>query len=262
MEISIIQILLLTAYGFLAIWDTLNPNFGFNNPVVAGLFAGIIMGDIKTGLAIGGTLQLMVLGVGTYGGASIPDYMTGAVLGTAFAVTSGQGLKFGLAIAVPVGLLLVQFDVLARFVNTYFQHMADEAAEKRNYRKVELGNSLGVIPWGLSRALPIFICLYFGADLVNSILAVSPEWFLNGLKVAGGLLPAIGVAILLRYLPVKQYFAYIVFGFVAAAYMKIEMLGVALIGLAAAIIVYNKRKEEANKVVLSTNDGGTIEYDE
>lgn len=262
MDISTIQILLLTAYGFLAIWDTLNPNFGFNNPVVAGLFAGIIMGDVTTGLAIGGTLQLMVLGVGTYGGASIPDYMTGAVLGTSFAVTSGQGLEFGLAIAVPVGLLLVQFDVLARFANTFLQHVADDAAEKKDYRKVELGNVLGVIPWGLSRALPIFICLFFGEDLVNSILSASPEWILSGLKVAGGLLPAIGVGILLRYLPVKKYAAYIILGFVAATYMEVEILGVALIGLSAAIIVFNKRKEEGNKVIITANEGGTIEDDE
>ncbi|MEG1169980.1 MAG: PTS sugar transporter subunit IIC, partial [Erysipelotrichaceae bacterium] len=63
-EISIVQILLLTAYGFIAIWDDLNPGFKLGKPVVAGMFAGLIMGDIATGLLVGGTLQLMILGVG------------------------------------------------------------------------------------------------------------------------------------------------------------------------------------------------------
>lgn len=260
MEISIVQILLLTAYGFIAIWDDLNPGFKLGKPVVAGMFAGIIMGDIKMGLTVGGTLQLMILGVGTYGGASIPDYMTGAVVGTAFAVSSGKGVEQGLAIAVPVGLLMVQLDVLGRFCNTYFQHMADKGAEQRNYRKVELGNVLGMIPWGLSRALPIFLALFFGQDIVNTLLDNSPEWLMTGLKVAGGLLPALGIAILLHYMPLKKYWTYAVAGFVAATYMSVPMLGVALIGLVAAGIAY--MKADASVAVAANNEGGTIEDDE
>ncbi|MEG1638189.1 MAG: PTS sugar transporter subunit IIC [Erysipelotrichaceae bacterium] len=260
-EISIVQILLLTAYGFIAIWDDLNPGFKLGKPVVAGMFAGLIMGDISTGLLVGGTLQLMILGVGTYGGASIPDYMTGAIVGTAFAVSSGKGLEYALAIAVPVGLLMVQLDVLGRFTNTYFQHMADKGAEERNYRKVEMGNLLGILPWGLSRALPIFLALFFGQDIVATLLNNSPEWLMNGLKVAGGLLPALGIAILLRYMPLKQYWTYAIAGFVAATYLKIPMLGVALVGLVAAGIAF--MKADAPKAVVSvTNEGGTIEDDE
>ena len=51
--------------------------------------------DVTTGLVVGGTLNLLVLGIGNFGGASIPDYMTGALLGTAFAIQSGQGAEFG-----------------------------------------------------------------------------------------------------------------------------------------------------------------------
>lgn len=262
MEIQFWQIILLTLYGGLAIWDSLNPGFGFNNPVVGGLFAGTILGNMEVGLLVGGTLQLMILGVGTYGGASIPDYSTGALLGTAFAISSGQGLEFGLAIAVPVGLLLVQFDVLARFTNTYFQHMADAAVEVGDYKKVELGNLLGTIPWCLSRALAIFLALFFGADLVNSLLAASPTWLLNGLKVAGGLLPAVGIAILLRYLPLNKFYAYVVLGFIASTYLKVPMLGVALIGFALAVLVFNRRNETPQYAGAATTQGGLIEDDE
>lgn len=260
MEISFLQIILLSAYGFIAIWDDLNPGFKLGKPVVAGMFAGLIMGDLQMGLLVGGTLQLMILGVGTYGGASIPDYMTGAVVGTAFAVSSGKGLEYALAIAVPVGLLMVQLDVLGRFCNTYFQHMADKGAEQRNYRKVELGNVLGMIPWGLSRALPIFLALFFGQDIVKTLLDNSPEWLMNGLKTAGGLLPALGIAILLRYMPLKTYWMYAIAGFVAATYMNVPMLGVALVGLVAAGVAYARFDEPA--VAAAVNEGGTIEDDE
>ena len=58
-----------------------------NTPVGAGLIAGLIMGDLKTGLIIGGAMQLTVLGVGTFGGASKIDATTGTVLATAFSVS-------------------------------------------------------------------------------------------------------------------------------------------------------------------------------
>lgn len=257
---NLVQIILLSFYGVIGIWDDLNPGFKLGKPVVAGMFAGIIMGNIEIGLIVGGTLQLMILGVGTYGGASIPDYMTGSIVGTAFAVSSGQGLEFALAIAVPVGLLMVQLDVMGRFCNTYFQHFADKGAQQRNYRKVELGNLLGMIPWGLSRALPIFLALFFGEDIVTTLLKASPEWLMNGLKIAGGILPAIGIAILLRYMPIKAYWMYAVAGFIAATYLKVPMLGIALIGLVAAGIVY--ARQDVAVTMLQQNEGGTIEDDE
>lgn len=259
---SFIQIILLSLYGVIGIWDDLNPGFKLGKPVVAGMFAGLIMQDVQTGLLVGGTLQLMILGVGTYGGASIPDYMTGSIVGTAFAVSSGQGLEFGLAIAVPVGLLMVQLDILGRFCNTYFQHMADKGAQQGNYQKVERGNLLGMVSWGLSRAIPIFLALFFGQDIVKQLLEASPEWLMNGLKVAGGILPALGIAILLRYMPLKAYWMYTIAGFVGATYLKIPMLGIAFIGLVAAGIAYTRVDTAVMNRSSTIQEGGTIEDDE
>ena len=113
MEIQVWQIIALTILSMILIWDSLSTAIFDGKPMFAGILAGIIMGDITTGLAVGATLQLMVLGVGTYGGSSMPDYLTGAIVGTVFAVTSGQGVEFGIGLAVPVGLLMVNLDVLA-----------------------------------------------------------------------------------------------------------------------------------------------------
>lgn len=258
---EIFQIIILALYGAFAIWDSINLGFGFSSPIAAGLFTGIVVGDMQTGLVVGATLQLMILGIGTYGGASIPDYTTGAIVGTAFAVTSGQGLEVGLAISVPVGLLMVQMDILGRFCNTFFQHLAEKGAEERNYKKVELGNLLGVIPWGLSRALPIFLVLLFGQSVVEQILAMSPEWLLNGLKVAGGMLPAVGISILLKYMPLKTFWMYALLGFTLVSYLSLPVLGVALIGMVAAGLTFMKAKD-APVAAGTVTEGGMIEDDE
>lgn len=248
MHIAAWQIILLTLYAFFAIYDALETDLGFSKPVQAGFVTGLIMGDVTLGLAVGATLQLMILGVGTYGGASIPDFMTGAIIGTAFGVISGKGLEFAIGLAVPIGLFLVQLDVLARFTNTYFQHKADKYAEKGDTKGIERMNLLGILPWGLSRAIPVFIALIFGSEIVDGLVKVFPQWLMGGLRVAGGILPALGIAILLRYLPVKKYFAYIIIGFVLASYLKISMVGVALVGLALAFLVFQRRESESTVV--------------
>ena len=240
MELRVIQIILLSLYAFVAINDQIHSDFGLSRPLLAGCFAGIVMGDLAFGLTVGATLQLMVLGVSNFGGSSIPDFMSAALIGTALGVISGQGEEFGIGLAVPAGMLLVQIDVLARFANTFFQHQADKYAEEVNLKKIEMMNILGVLMWGLSRAVPVFICLILGSKVVTSFVSYFPVWLSSGLKVAGGLLPAVGIAILLRYLPTKKYIPYLLMGFVLAAYLGVPMLGVAICGLALALLFYRQ----------------------
>lgn len=203
MQISFWQILALSIYAFLAINDIIHTDIGLNRPLFAGFFAGLVMGDVTTGLVIGATLQLMILGVGTYGGASIPDFMSAALIGTALSVISGEGPEFGIGLAIPVGMLLIQLDVFARFINTFIQHKADVLVESAEVRKIERVHLLGLLTWGLSRALPVAVVLIFGSEITQTLISFMPAWLFRGLQVAGKLLPAVGIAILLKYLPTK-----------------------------------------------------------
>ncbi len=263
-NISMIQILLLAFYGAFAIYDGLNTGVGFKGSAITGLFAGLIMGDVKTGLMIGGTLQLMSLGIGSYGGASVPDYNTATIISTAFAVMNHAGLETAIGLAVPISLLCVNFDVLARFANTFLQHKAEAFAEKKDFKKVELMNLLGIVPWSLSRFLPIFISLSLGSNFVSAALNAAPDWLMGGLKVAGGVLPALGIAILLKYLPVKTHFAFVLIGFCLTAYGKVPMIGVSLIALAIGLIIVRMMDmiKENRPVVAVADNNGLIGADE
>lgn len=258
MELAVWQIVILIVFSFFCILDNLTLVIGMQFPVIVGTIAGLIVGDVTLGLTIGATLQLMVLGVGTYGGASIPDFTTGAIVGTAFAYTTGKGLEFALALAVPVGLLMVQLDVLARFANTFFLHRIDKNIQELNTKAIARNTVMGMFPWGLSRAVPVAIMLIFGQRVVDVIVNDMPDWLMGGLRVAGGLLPVVGIAVLLKYLPTKKYVAYLITGFFCAAYLKVPMLGVALVGFALAINHFSKKAgEESSKektlVTVSSN---------
>lgn len=215
------QILLLTLYAGYQIMDELNWYTCAGSAVFSGMITGLIMGDLQTGLFIGGSMQLTVLGVGTFGGASRIDANSGTLVATAFAVGVGMNPETALAaIGVPVAAILVYTDIAGRFANTFFGHMCDADIEKMNWGAYNVHYLLGAVSWMLSRMIPVFLALAFGQGLVEGITTAlngDLKWLGDGLSVAGGALPAVGFAILLRYLPVKKHVAYLLLGFVIAA---------------------------------------------
>lgn len=234
------QILLLTLYSAYQICDELTIVSSAGSPVFAGFISGLIMGDLATGLTIGASLQLMVLGVGTFGGASRIDATSGAVLATAFSVSQGIDPELAVAtIAVPVAALLVYTDIAGRFSTTYFAHRVDAAVEKFDYAAIERNYLLGAIPWALSRALPVFLALAFGGEFVELMVAKIQEfqWVANGLTLAARMLPGLGFAILLHYLPLKRNLHYLAVGFALTAMLTVLYGNVSALGGAVAGIV-------------------------
>ncbi|MDK2844649.1 MAG: mannose system component [Enterococcus sp.] len=290
------QILLLTLYSAYQICDELTIVSSAGSPVFAGLISGLIMGDMKTGLIIGGGLQLVVLGVGTFGGASRIDATSRAVLATAFSVAQGIDPEIAIStIAVPVAALLVYTDILGRFSTTFFAHRIDAAVERFDYKGIERNYLLGAIPWALSRALPVFLALAFGSGLVETLVNFvnDVKWLADGLTLAARMLPGLGFAILLHYLPIKRNLHYLALGFgltamltvifsniqtlggaVAGvvkdfnggAFKTLPMIGIAVIGLFLAVLRYNETQRKNNAPAAPTasnqSESGEIEDDE
>ncbi len=234
------QILLLTLYSAYQICDELTIVSSAGSPVFAGFISGLVMGDMATGLAIGASLQLMVLGVGTFGGASRIDATSGAVLATAFSVSQNIDPELAVAtIAVPVAALLVYTDIAGRFSTTFFAHRVDAAVERFDYAGIERNYLLGAIPWALSRALPVFLALAFGGEFVEAMVNTIAEyqWIANGLTLAARMLPGLGFAILLHYLPLKRNLHYLAVGFALTAMLTVLYGNVSALGGAVAGIV-------------------------
>lgn len=234
------QILLLTLYSAYQICDELTIVSSAGSPVFAGFISGLIMGDMTTGLTIGASLQLMVLGVGTFGGASRIDATSGAVLATAFSVSQGIDPELAVStIAVPVAALLVYTDIAGRFSTTYFAHRVDAAVEKFDYAAIERNYLLGAIPWAASRALPVLLALAFGGEFVELMVTKIQEyqWIADGLTLAARMLPGLGFAILLHYLPLKRNLHYLAVGFALTAMLTVLYGNVSALGGAVAGIV-------------------------
>ena len=232
--------LVLTLWAILCVYDMLGPTLVYaSRPLIAGTVAGLIIGDLTLGMAIGATMELAALGVYTYGGASIPDYTTGAIVGTALAHATGGSfnhqLAIGLALGIPAAVLLISLDPIGRFLPTFWIHRADYAAVEGRTRELTVLQWTAFIPWAAVRAVPTFIGVYYASDVAkieNSI----PDWFTNGMTLVGSILPAVGFAMLLKMLPVAKYWYMLLIGYVLYGYLKIPLPGIAMFGLAIAII--------------------------
>lgn len=260
MDIQFWQILLILVYMAFFTYEGMNIQVMLfaGIPMLGGVAAGLIFGNLKIGLEIGATLQLMSLGIGAYGGASVPDYHTGAVVGTIIAIVTQKDLSYGLAIALPVSLLMIQLDVLTRISTTFFLHKGHTEALKNNVNGAYNWIRMGSIPWVLKGILPVLLVFIVGADNINSLLELLPDWIMGGFKVAGGILPAVGIGILLKYMNAKNYVAYLIIGFAAVAYLSMPMLGVALFGVALALITFANNQSKTIEVSVGGKDDDEI----
>jgi mannose PTS system EIIC component len=227
--------LLLAVWAYIGIVLNLSPGLWWQEALVAGFVTGVVVGDIPLGLSVGGTLTLLSLGLWTYGGATIPDFQTGAIVGTAVGALGG-GIPAGLAVAIPTALLMTQADILGRAVTTVFIHAADSYAERGDQRGLSAMHLLGQVPWGLTRAIPVFLAVWLGAGPIQSVIAALPAWFTHGLQVTGTILPALGFALLLTMLPVRRFWPFLIIGFALFAYLKMPIIGIALVAVAIAFL--------------------------
>ena len=103
--------------------------------------------------------------------------------------------------------------------------------------------------------IPVLLTVILGPKIVGSFINYIPAWLSGGLKTAAGILPAVGIGMLLQYLPTRDYFSYLIIGFVLAIYLKMPIIGISLIGFAIALILYKNQSKKQNTTEETVNGG-------
>ncbi|NBI07175.1 PTS mannose/fructose/sorbose/N-acetylgalactosamine transporter subunit IIC [Senegalia massiliensis] len=229
-----------------------------SRPIVTGLFTGLVMGDVKAGIILGATLELAFIGSFSVGAAIPPDVVTGGILGTAFAISSGGGAETALLLGLPIAtLVLVLKNIYLGFVLPIIAHKADKYAEEGNAKAVGRMHLLGGFGLSLMLGLIVTISYYTGSDAIKQVLDAIPAPIQTGLQVATGLIPALGFAMLARLIINKQVAPYFFLGFLIVAYLDISITGIALIGGILAYIIVNI----TSKPQVAAYDGGVDDED-
>ena len=256
MEFSAIQILLVFVVSFIVAIDQFDLLESLYQPIVTGAVIGAILGDLPTGLVVGGTYQLMTIGNMPVGGAQPPNAVIGGIMATVFAVSSGLETTAAVGLAVPFALIGQYMVTLLFTAMSPMMSMADKMADKADTKGIVRLNYLAMGMLGLLFAIVCVAGMIGGAALGTTLDAISQQyaWIMNGLGAAGGMMRFVGFAILLRMMLSNDFWGIYFAGFTLATVIGYipELAGSALILIAfvgIAIALYDFQTRCAIKAV-------------
>ncbi len=219
---------------------------GFKTAIMTGVVTGLVLGHPEVGLQVGATCQLMSMGFFPYGGAVTPNYPMGAIFGTVIAIMSGdynQGIVIGSVIA----LLGSWFTIAKGFINVRLIHAEDKALENGNYKAINFYHILGIVITALvTMSIPVF----FGLMIIDRYEIVmnfinNYAWIKSGLAAVSNLLAAVGFALLLSYMDIKDYWPFMLIGYALFAFFGASTMAIAIVAISVGYIyVFKLKKEE------------------
>ena len=233
MEISTLQIIAIFLFSCIAGMGSVLDEFQTHRPLIACTVIGLILGDLKTGIILGGTLELIALGWMNVGAAQSPDSALASIISAILVIIGQQSIATGIAIALPVAAAGQVLTVFARTITVVFQHAADKAAEEARFRTLDIPHGVQA----LRVAIPaLIVSLFVSADMVSNMLNAIPEFVTRGLQIAGGFIVVVGYAMVLRMMGVKYLMPFFFLGFLAGGYLDLSLLAFGGVGVIMALV--------------------------
>lgn len=230
-------------------------DWGFLNimprPIWIGPLVGLVLGDLTQGIIIGAAIEAVFMGTFTIGGSVPSDITAAAVFGTAFGILTGKGVTTGVALSVPVGLLAVLLFNVVCLIFNFVVDFEDRAIANYNEKQFNLAHFFAMFFYPAVYFVMTVIVLQLGVGPVESFMSNLPEQVNQMLNVMAQLLPALGMGILISSMWDKEILPFFFIGFVLAAYLGMNTMGIAILGGAIAIyfiLTDFKKTKELNEL--------------
>lgn len=254
MEISLVQGCMLAVMAIIVGIDFWLEGFFIFRPIIVSTLTGLILGDLQLGLVTGGVTELAFAGLTPAGGTQPPNPVLAGVMTTVIAYTTGTGANGAMALALPFSFLM-QYVILFCYSSfSFFMKGADEAAARGDIKKIFKINITCTLIVALLYGLIVFLCSYAAQDAMKTFVEILPAWLTHGFEVAGGILPAVGFAMLLKVMLKMEFLPFLLIGFVISCFLQYSnLLPIAVVGVALALFVYNMDKNKAKETAVVTN---------
>jgi mannose PTS system EIIC component len=242
MTLSFFAVILVILIAFLAGIEGILDQFQFHQPLVSCSLIGLVTGNLEACVVLGGTLQMIVLGWANIGAAVAPDAALAAVASAIILALGGQGIdgvSTAIALAIPLAVAGLFLTMLVRTLAVSIVHMMDTAAEQGNIKKIELLQVLAIAMQGLRIAIPATALLFIPSQTVEEILNFMPKWLTDGMAIGGGMVVAVGYAMVINMMANKEVWPFFIIGFVVAALSQLTLIALGALGVALAIIYLN-----------------------
>ena len=193
----------------------------FERPLITCTLVGLFLGDVKTGLAVGASMEMVNLGFMSIGASGF-DMNMGSIAGCALVIMTGANIETG-----------------ASVVRISMTHMCDNYVEKGEYQKAKLVDIFwGPLLYAVCTFIPVFMAVYLGADVINAIVNAVPQFVLDGITLGANLVAFFGFAMLLSVMITKKNAIFFFLGFAIAAYSGLSLTAIAIISVIMAILFY------------------------
>ncbi|XZR52778.1 MAG: PTS mannose/fructose/sorbose transporter subunit IIC [Enterobacteriaceae bacterium] len=237
MEINTFQICLIFFISLIVGMGSVLDEFQFHRPLISCTLIGYILGDIKTGFIIGGTLEMISLGWMNIGAAIAPDVALASIISTILVISGGQKIGSGIALAIPLAATGQVLTIIIRTLIIVMQHAADNAAKKNNLKLISFIHISALILQAMRVAIPSLIFIFsIKSPSVNNILNSIPENITTGLNISGGIIVVVGYAMVINMMKAKYLMPFFYAGFVIAAFTNFNLVALGIIGTVMAII--------------------------
>lgn len=226
------------------ILDNLTSTQCFTRPIVLGSLTGLLCGDLKTGIIMGAELEAIFMGISQVGGVAATDYRVSTIVAVAFVITAGASQELGLSLAVTVGALINATKPIPKAIKVMYYPIFTKLHQSGNYKGfIGMFFLDGLVLKNLFETLIVFFGLAFGTDILTLVIARIPEFVLNGLNVASGMLVVVGLCLVTLSLWGTYTPVYILIGFILSKFLGLEITVIALIALAIAVLGFKQSKE-------------------
>lgn len=218
-----------------------------DRPLVVGAVAGLLYGDVATGVMIGAALEAVFMGAVNVGGVISADTVSATALAAAFAIFSGVSQDAAIALAIPIGTLAAMVVLFLKnvFVNIFTPFVSRAAAEGSFSGITCIHFVAWVVYFGIIAILSA-ACFAIGSGPVEQFVNNLPPSVMAGLNCAAGLLPAVGFAMLMKLIWDKKLAVFYFLGFVLAIYLNLPAVAIAAIGIIIAVIIALQDKDAAD----------------
>ena len=255
---SVISMVLVVIVAFLAGMEGVLDEFQFHQPLVACTLIGLVTGQLVPCIILGGSLQMIALGWANIGAAVAPDAALAAVASAIILVQGGQG-RAGVdtAIAVAIAVAGLFLTMIVRTLSVICVHQMDAAAEKGSFKGVEVWHIIAIALQGIRIAIPAAALLAIPASAVAGALNSMPAWLTDGMSIGGGMVVAVGYAMVINMMATKEVWPFFAIGFCLAAVSDLTLIALGVIAVSMALI-YLKLSENAGSGNGGSNTGDPL----
>jgi PTS system mannose-specific IIC component len=185
---------------------------------------------------------MIAMGWANIGAAVAPDAALASVPSAIILVKGGQGAQgasTAIAVAIPLAVAGLFLTMVARTLAVPIVHGMDRAAENADFRKIEILQWGAIFMQGLRIAIPAAALCVVPAEVVSNLLNRMPAWLTEGMSIGGGMVVAVGYALVINMMATAEVWPFFFIGFALAAISNLTLIGLGIIAVAIAFIYLN-----------------------